>query len=361
VAVLSRRTALVASCVGLASVLACDASDPAPLTWTIGLEPGADATRLASVVAEIRRGGCDPAAGVLYRESFVEMPADMPPPPPSLNPGAYGLAAFGLDTTCEVFSFGCTEVTLPREGAPVRVELVALEVDSRYTYCEECVDGQCGVLPDAGLIGDGAVPDVGTPDGARDSSAVPDSAPPDSSAPDAGPCGENGQPCCAGNTCDASLECSTSTPRTCRPAGPCASTTCADCRSESGCGWCLDTMSCHLGDERGPQRGGTGPECSEWVFPPSICACFSRGTPCSSTAECCGPRASCRAREGGSSPFCCNNAGTGIIPCTDSSECCGYQRCDDFALRCVCQGLTGPCSHDEDCCDGPCSGGVCTL
>lgn len=140
------------------------------------------------------------------------------------------------------------------------------------------------------------------------------------------------------------------------PAVPCAAADCSGCRAESGCAWCQDDMSC------GPDNFTRRDTCSDWrAQGTAICACQPVGGTCSANEHCCSTISGAPARPTREchGSRCCTRAGGGM--CTTDSDCCGTYpgRCGLGFCRCTPTGQ--PCGPSDDCCDGPCSGGVCTF
>ncbi len=172
------RPRMLAALLGAAPLLASCAPDASELAWEF--------TRIDAAYtyleAAVREGGCD---GPLRSTDIA--PRSQSLDAQSLGPGSYGLELLARDETCAIVASGCTEVTLPREGA-VRVELQTraepenCDADCRRTRCMPSAD------PDAGTLDAGPI-DPTAPDAAGDSSI-----PVECTAPADCPCG--------GDTCE---------------------------------------------------------------------------------------------------------------------------------------------------------------
>jgi hypothetical protein len=148
----------------LVALAACK-SDAESLRWEIAFESRALGARAALVESRILKGGCD-SNEILYVSAFA--PDEAGTRPPELDSGSYGLIARAQDEDCLWYAEGCTEVALPRDGAPVLVMLAAL--DDETLDCDACQAVQCGGGMDAGR--DARVP-TEPPDAAREDGGEP--------------------------------------------------------------------------------------------------------------------------------------------------------------------------------------------
>jgi hypothetical protein len=128
----------IAPACAVAALCACKA-DPESLRWEIDFESSALGARAALVESRILKGGCD-AEEILYVSAFA--PGEAGTPPPQLDRGSYGLIARAQDASCLWYAQGCTDVSLPRGGAPIVVMLSALGAET--LDCDACQAVQCG-------------------------------------------------------------------------------------------------------------------------------------------------------------------------------------------------------------------------
>jgi hypothetical protein len=143
------------------ALLGCK-SDAEPLRWEIQFTSRSLGARAALVESRILKGGCD-AEEILYVSAFA--PDEAGTRPPELEQGSYGLIARAQDGDCLWYAQGCTEVSLPRSGAPVRVMLAAL--DDETLDCDGCDAARCrGGSADMDASRDARVP-IDMPDAAE--------------------------------------------------------------------------------------------------------------------------------------------------------------------------------------------------
>ncbi len=135
------------------------------LSWEYTLPAGLEGSTL---VARVRAGGCS-SSEIRFEAPFVD--GGPAPSIPRLGSGTYGIEIEAHDASCRKIATGCTEATLPRDGA-VRVSVMSV---SPTPLCVAllCSSGVCAPSDAGTTTSDtGPTPDTGVDGGSGDVDAA---------------------------------------------------------------------------------------------------------------------------------------------------------------------------------------------